>query len=45
MKWFQLNLDDLNLKLNETNFDDFNEDKSFERFYNIFTSIVILMNP
>ena len=42
MKCFQLDLflDDLNLKLNKTSFEDFNVDESFENFLNIFADIV-----
>ena len=42
MKCFQLDLflDDLNLKLNKTSFEDFSVDESFENFLNIFADIV-----
>ena len=42
MKCFQLDLflNDLNLKLNKTSFEDFSVDKSFENFLNIFADIV-----
>ena len=42
MKCFQLDLflDDLNLKLNKTSFEDFSIDESFENFLNIFADIV-----
>ena len=42
MKCFQLDLflDDLNLKLNKTSFEDFGVDESFENFLNIFADIV-----
>ena len=42
MKCFQLNmvLDDVNLKLNKINFEDFSVDESLENFLNIFADIV-----
>ena len=42
MKCFQLDLflDDLNLKLNKTSFENFSVDESFENFLNIFADIV-----
>ena len=42
MKCFQLDLflNDLNLKLNKTSFEDFSVDNSFENFLNIFADIV-----
>ena len=42
MKCFQLDLflDDLNLKLNKTSFEDFSVDESFENFLNTFADIV-----
>ena len=40
MKFFQLVLDNLNLKLSKTSFEDFREDESFENFLSIFADIV-----
>ena len=39
-KLVSLILDDLNLKLNKTNFENFSVDESFENFLNIFADIV-----
>ena len=47
MKCFLLDLflDDLNLKLNKTSFEDFSVDESFENFLNIFADIVNIHAP
>ena len=47
MKCFQLDLflDDRNLKLNRTSFEDFSVDESFENFLNIFADIVNIHVP
>ena len=47
MKCFQLDmfLDDLNLKLSKTSFEDFSVDESFKKFLHIFADIVNIHAP
>ena len=47
MKNFYLNIffNDLNLKFNETNFEDFSIDENFENFLKYLLTLLILLNP